>query len=524
MKMLRKILNIKIEDKEKYFYIFTFILLSVSILTNSFTDTNGFLTTDSTHFLKFAKNFNLNKSFYLYSWTNSGEINFFSMWPLGYPLLVSFLSSLTTLDVFWSSKLLNILCILTIFLIIYRKTPYGYSFIGFFFLAGSFLNIFSYTLTENLFIVGLISYAYSTHNITNSSGRINVILGFISFIIAFSSRYIGGYLIIFNLFLILRSLRSKSPNLKYFFILFTLCGIYMCSYLYMNKHFTGFFTYPHAYLTYESSVDIILQFIKKIFEELNFIMASVRLSSYPFFSILSSVLSATFIFLGIFYIRKTKVRETRMNQLGNNFIHLALFYLLIVLLWRLTIWFSPFSYRILFPSSILFLIGFGYKILSRSNFSFPNIKGIYLLLILLGSLSFGYNILYKQISFSGITYSVNIENIKGKHISLKKGDGIIFGDRHLDYLRVDLVPLKPYYLPLFSKIETINDFNLRIKKLDNKYIDIPPICEKPYQTLSGDRDLNCISLNKKIHNFDSRIMDYLEKNKDLGLHKIREIK
>ena len=31
-------------------------------------------------------------------------------------------------------------------------------------------------------------------------------------------------------------------------------------------------------------------------------------------------------------------------------------------------------------------------------------------------------------------------------------------------------------------------------------------------------------LNKKIHNFDSRIMDYLEKNKDLGLHKIREIK
>ena len=122
-------------------------------------------------------------------------------------------------------------------------------------------------------------------------------------------------------------------------------------------------------------------------------------------------------------------------------------------MWRLTIWFSPFSYRILFPASILILFGLGYKILSRTDYNLRNLSKIYLSLILIGFLSVGYNIVYKQLSFQGISYYDNINKINEKYKRIEKGNAIVFGERHLDYLRIDLVPLKPFYLPLFKETE-----------------------------------------------------------------------
>ena len=69
--MLKKILNSDFKNIEKYLFIISFIVISLSILTNSFIDTNGFLTTDSTHLLKLAETFSKNGNLYVYSWTNS---------------------------------------------------------------------------------------------------------------------------------------------------------------------------------------------------------------------------------------------------------------------------------------------------------------------------------------------------------------------------------------------------------------------------------------------------------------------
>lgn len=522
--MLKIISNLNLKEKEKYFFISTFVIITLSILTNSIVDTNGFLTNDSTHFLKLAKSFSLNNDLHVYSWTNSGEINFFSMWPLGYPLLISFISDLTFLDVFWSSKLLNILSVLVVFLMIYKQTPFGYSFIALLFLFGSFINIFSYTITENLFMVGLVSYAYTSHNLSTNSNKKNMLLAFLSFAIAFSSRYIGGYLLVFNFFLILKSIKKGSIGTRNLIILLIASGIYMIAYLYMNKYFTGSLTYPHAYLTYESATEIILHFIKKVLEELNLIMASVRFSASPLFSIISSFISGIFISLVWLYCSRAKVKDSSLNTLGNNFVNLSLFYLIVVFAWRLTIWFSPFSYRILFPASILMMIGFAYKILSRTNLNLDGIKAIYLTLVLIGFLSIGYNVVYKQVSFEGISYTENVKRINKKYNEIDGGGAVIFGERQVDYLRTDLIPLKPYYLPLFEKTESLKEINRRIAKFDLLYFNIPEICQKPYRTLSGDRGLNCISTEKKIHSFDNKILDYIKENKKLGLHRIRDIR
>ena len=52
--MLKKILNSDFKNIEKYLFIISCIVISLSILTNSFIDTNGCLTTDSIHLLKLA--------------------------------------------------------------------------------------------------------------------------------------------------------------------------------------------------------------------------------------------------------------------------------------------------------------------------------------------------------------------------------------------------------------------------------------------------------------------------------------
>lgn len=522
--MLKKILNSDFKNIEKYLFIISFIVISLSILTNSFIDTNGFLTTDSTHLLKLAETFTKNGNLYVYSWTNSGEINFFSMWPLGYPILISLISKVTTLDVFLASKIANIVSVFLVFYMVYKNTILGFSLIGLMLFAGSFINIFSFTLTENLFMVGLILYSYTTHNEIINPDKKNILLALIAFIIAFSSRYIGGYLLIFNFFLIVQSIRKeKGPSIN--LIILLLGSItYMVAYLLMNKSLTGTLTYPHAYITFESSIDIIIHFIKKLLEELNLVMASVRFNDYPSFSIISSLASLTFIYLSISYCIRNKVRHQELNRLANNFISLAIFYLIIVLLWRLTIWFSPFSYRILFPASILILFGLGYKILSRTDYNLRNLSKIYLSLILIGFLSVGYNIVYKQLSFQGISYYDNINKINEKYKRIEKGNAIVFGERHLDYLRIDLVPLKPFYLPLFKETESLEEFNKRISSFETIYMNFPEICKKPYKTLSGDRGPNCISLNKRIHSFDDQIIEYILNNNNLGLHRIGQIK
>ena len=110
------------------------------------------------------------------------------------------------------------------------------------------------------------------------------------------------------------------------------------------------------------------------------------------------------------------------------------------------------------------MIGFAYKVLSRTNIHFDGIKNIYLALVVIGSFSIGYNVLYKQITFEGITYTENIKQLKKKYSTIERGSSIIFGERQIDYLRTDLVPLKPYYLPLFAEIESLGDFNKRISK------------------------------------------------------------
>lgn len=521
--MMQFLKKINLDKYENIIFVLTFLSLLYSIISNSFFDSFGFLSTDSTHFLKLAQSLKEDNGFYVFSWTNSGTKNFFSMWPIGYPFLIYSISEILNIGVFWSSKFANVVCILSILFLLKKNIRSGFSFATLILLSGSFINIFSYTYTENLFALGLILYVFNTSELETNPTKRNLLSSILAFIIVFSSRYIGGFLILYNVLMIFNSIK-KGKSIKYLTILLICSSTYVLIYLYTNKYLTGHFTYPHAYLTYETWYEITLHFIKKILEELNLIMASVRFNSYPLMAIFSSLISAIFFYYVSIYLNKNKVINQRLSGLAKKFFILGGMYIGIVIIWRITIWFSPFSYRILFPSTILLLLGLIFKILSKTKSFNSDFKRLYLVLFIISSISFSFNVLYKQHKFKGMTYNQNINIILDKYKKVEKGSYLIFGERQLDYLRTDIVPLKPYYLPLFSKAETINEFNYRIRDLGPIYFNIPSLCTKPYSTISGDRDLNCISLNHKIHHFDKDIISYIKKNNKIKLFRVKNIK
>ena len=166
MKMVPNSEESRFNKIEKLVFGVSILALIYSVLSNSYIDTNGFLTIDSTHFLRLAQSLKDGNGFYVYSWTNSGELKFFSTWPIGYPLSIYLVSNISSLDVFWSSKIINIICSILIIFSVKKYIKSGFSMIPLIFISGSFLNIFSYTMTESLFGLGLVLYVLQTYELS----------------------------------------------------------------------------------------------------------------------------------------------------------------------------------------------------------------------------------------------------------------------------------------------------------------------------------------------------------------------
>ena len=99
-----------LKNKKNIYLILIFITISCSILIKSYFNFNGYITPDSGYYLALANHIINGEGFLISAYEYGGGKNeFFSTWPVGYPLLIFFISELTNLEVFWSSKVVNII-------------------------------------------------------------------------------------------------------------------------------------------------------------------------------------------------------------------------------------------------------------------------------------------------------------------------------------------------------------------------------------------------------------------------------
>jgi hypothetical protein len=137
-------------------------------------------------------------------------------------------------------------------------------------------------------------------------------------------------------------------------------------------------------------------------------------------------------------------------------------------------WFKyfGFGFRFLLPVTFLILLSLIVYIEFYYNKTFFNKFKIVFVIIAISS--FMLNVPLKILKDrSEPNYYENLKSIENKYDFVKKNSIVVFGNKHLNYLRTDIQLTRPLYKLLFE-VETMNDFIKRVKNSNaqNIYIEI----------------------------------------------------
>lgn len=464
--------------KENCFLIFIFFLLTIAILSKSYFSAHGFLSPDSINYLSLAQNLIDGNGFSYYSPYGTTEKTHFSVWPVGYPVLIYILSKLSGISVFWASKVINIFFIGMVLIVLrnlFNKSAYLYGLILFFY---SFITIFTYTWSETAFIFGIVWFSASLFKFANNSKKLLPIAFSLLFssIFMFLSRYVGMFsIVLIGLFGIYFWFVKKDKFKFFVLILISIIKLLIISgYFYYNLIKTGYISGMQRIPAPETNLELFKSLLSALFRELLIITPDPPNSNFKlFFFFLYFIL--IFLFLKNRKRIFTSISNKVKGQVSLPFIFglVGFVYLLFIILMRWRTHFDTLNFRLLAPGSFLIFIAFIKYIEDKTTAKFFNFFKI--LLISTSLLSFIYNVPLIIRWENSITYNENIKSIKKRYNKIEKNSIIIFGNEHLMYLYSDLIVLIPKFKPLYSKNERMFELFLRINSNNkrNIYLEVP---------------------------------------------------
>lgn len=335
------------------------ILLRVSI------ESTGYTSPDSEYYMEAARSLSEGERFYIHDLygLHTGDATakaHFTAWPVGYPILIYLASWLSQLDLFWASKLLNLLFIGFGFLLI-RHINRQYSYVlASIFCAFTIIEVYSYTWSEGIFIFGCLCFAYLMATIYNgkqSKKTITWLLGITIFM--FVVRYIGiftvGFLVLAAAFYWLR--REYATSKKLLLVLFIL-SVSIGAYLARNYHLIGHPTgIARIHTEMESIGEIAVMTIKSLAGEFFLIRRYYFTGAPDLLTWITMALQLPVLFFIGKAIRNqgSPWEELRKNALSHICLLTALLYLVLLVLLRSVSQFDPINYRLLSPFTFLVL-------------------------------------------------------------------------------------------------------------------------------------------------------------------------
>lgn len=327
----------------------------------------GYISPDSTHYLGLAQNIKDGHGFYVLNETNIRS--YFSTWPVGYPVLIYLFSELSTLDVYWSSKLLSFI-LLAIGFVTLRQLCRPYAFIlASIYGAYTFMEVYSFTWSEAPFLLLILLLTDIAHIIIKGqdSGK-NIALLFVVCIWLFLIRYIGAFSFAVPALLGLYfALKGNSKTAISLFISAFLLAVLAGAYLYVNYKLSGFTT---GFDRLEDETETLGAFVAMLFKGLLnefLIIREYRPQNQPdyllYITALIQISTLTFIAVKV---RKhfNYWRELKQNSFSIICIGIAFLYLAAILAMRFVSHFDALDYRLLAPFSFPMLIGLVYAFVS----------------------------------------------------------------------------------------------------------------------------------------------------------------
>lgn len=324
-------------------------------------EATGYLTPDSESYLQLAQSLKDGRGFYLYK-ASTAEETFFSVWPVGYPVLIYSVSAVTLLDVFWASKVLNLLLIGLGFLLL-RQINRKYSYIlASVYCSYTLLVVYSFTWSEAPFLLGLLYLCYLVNKILleNDTTK-NILLLLLTCAFLFLMRYIGAFSFCVPALLACfcyykQRRRSAIKLLVVFFLLMAVAGLYLFMNYYLSGYATGF---DRLEAETESVGAFAGMMIEGLLNEL-LIIRKFRMGNQSDYLLYLTILSQLAVTAVI--IAKLKRHYHLLEQLKKDSSSLicffvALLYLVAIIILRSFSHFDDLDYRLLAPFSSLFWIG-----------------------------------------------------------------------------------------------------------------------------------------------------------------------
>lgn len=342
--------------KGDYFLISIFLLLLISISIKFYFNSSGYLSPDSIDYLSLAQYLLDNNSFYMSDPNMKDES--FAIWPVGYSSLIFLISKLTGLSVFLASKFLNIL-LLGVFIRYFRKifneNAYLYGLIFFF---ASFIQIYSYSWSESIFIFCLFWFSKSIYLlIMNLESGPKVYMSILfSSLSMFLFRYIGSFSFgVIGLLGLYYFFIKKEKSTSFFLFAITIFNLlFMSAYLYHNYIETGFYTGMIRSFDNQSSSELILMLVKSIIS-----MVIVFSNHVIWKDIALPLFQVVIVFVLIVKYKKSIFKEkVDRNTAAFPFVFLTigLLYLISIASLSCASYVEELNYRLLAPGSFLIFI------------------------------------------------------------------------------------------------------------------------------------------------------------------------
>jgi hypothetical protein len=483
-----------------YKLLLLYLSLCSIILLKSYFDRDGFLDPDSTFYLRLSKNLMTGEGFRIADYNSPDGKSFFAIWPVGYPVMIYFISKLTGLGIFWASKVLNLLIIgiiLVLFRYIFKENVHW---AGLIFFVDSFILVFSFTWSEVPFILFLLCISISLYKCVETSGRlIWLVCLLFSGIALFMMRYIGLFSVgIIGFIAIVNLLRKKWLLSIKLLIITVLQIIFAGLYLYHNRISTGYITGMPRDLPDESNLELLNQLFYALKEEFIVIKCGIPLSlSFGLLLLLGIYLFST---------RGKKHYNKNFDGLWKYFLLAGILYILAIVGAKWFSNFSPLNFRYLFSGTFLILLSLATYLQGKPGIKIMNSPIVYL--VILVTLIIHYfprtDYIYRYFTtgtsyFQHPNYLENTRNILDKYKNVEPKSIVIFGSIHLRYLRDDIIPVDVYEKYSFENVT--NHFTQ--KKGWNVYINIttdlnPEIVhESIIKYMETNRDRQIIKLHKE---------------------------
>lgn len=318
-----------------------YVVIIVVVILKIKANPNYYITPDSKYYLEAAQNL-LNGNGYTIFF--EGKNTFCAIWPIGYSFLIATISFVTRTDVLVSSKIASLLAIGLIFWYLSQKYKEKSWFVALGFCASSFIQVYSNTWSETVFMMFLIGFCLELEQ--NKTAQSSLLFWAIA---AFLTRYIGFFLLVPLIF-----------NKKFKATLGL--SVTIISYCFLNYSQTKTFTGGHGFWPEQPFFERVIIGLRGVIEEVLFF--GVRDWDLKFFQnnitikILIYVLGALqFLVLG--NVIRLVYKSDFKTLINNKLISVAMTYLLAMILIYLTDnSIENLYFRRLAPFSILISIGF----------------------------------------------------------------------------------------------------------------------------------------------------------------------